>query len=125
MKLWALRGALPLLIIVAALMIAAVAAAATVANKPLGSVQANGRVNVIVVSGTTAYLGGAFTAMRPAGSTGAATTRNHAAAVNLSTGALLPWNPNVNKTVNSLAVSGSTVSTTRAPSVPCKVAHTR
>ena len=90
-------------------MIAAVADAATVANKPLGSVQANGKVNVIVISGNTAYLGGAFTAMRPAGSTTGGTTRNHAAAVDLSTGALLPWNPNVNKAVNSLAVSGSTV----------------
>ena len=109
MKFRALRGALPLLVIVAALMIAAVADAATVANKPLGSVQANGKVNVIVISGNTAYLGGAFTAMRPAGSTTGGTTRNHAAAVDLSTGALLPWNPNVNNAVNSLAVSGSTV----------------
>ena len=36
-------------------------------------------------------------------------TRNHAAAVNLTTGALLPWNPNVNGTVRALRVVGTTV----------------
>src|SRR6185437_1385505 len=36
-------------------------------------------------------------------------TRNRAAAINLSTGDLLPWNPNANSTVQTLVVSGSTV----------------
>jgi hypothetical protein len=40
---------------------------------------------------------------------GTAVTRNHVAAVNTATGALLPWNPNVNGTVYTLAASGGNV----------------
>ncbi len=110
MKLWALRGSMPMVVLAAVLTVAAVADAATVGSKPAGSWQTNGRVNQVVISGNTAYMVGAFTAMRPPGSTGAgAVTRNHAAAVNLTNGSLLPWNPNVNKTVTTVAVSGSTV----------------
>jgi hypothetical protein len=87
------------------------AQAAVVGSKPAASYQANGRVAVVVISGNTAYLGGKFTSMRPAGDplgTGEV-TRNHAAAINLTTGALLPWNPNVNGLVEAIKVSGSTV----------------
>jgi hypothetical protein len=68
-------------------------------------------VNAIVVSGNVAYLGGQFTSMRPPGAAAGTgeVTRNHAAAVNLTTGALLPWNPNVNGTVRALRVVGTTV----------------
>ena len=49
--------------------------------------------------------------MRPPGAAAGTgeVTRNHAAAVNLTTGALLPWNPNVNGTVRALRVVGTTV----------------
>ena len=41
--------------------------AAVVHQAPSPSYQTNGRVNVVVISGTTAYLGGQFTSVRPAG----------------------------------------------------------
>ena len=86
------------------------AQAAIVGSKPAPSYQANGRVAVVVISGNTAYLGGKFTSMRPAGNpigTGEV-TRNHAAAINLTTGALLPWNPNVNGIVEAIEVDPTT-----------------
>ena len=64
-----------------------------------------------MISGSTAYLGGEFTSVRPAGDalgTGEV-ARNHVAAIDLETGALLPWNPNTNNTVQTIAVAGSTV----------------
>ena len=79
---------------------------------PVGaSWQTNGRVETIVVVGSTAYVGGEFTSVRPSGSplgTGEV-VRNHAYAVNVQTGDLLPWDPNTNNTVQSIAVSGQTV----------------
>jgi hypothetical protein len=68
------------------------AQAQVVQGKPIPSAQTNGRVNVVVVSGTTAYIGGTFTSVRPAGDplgTGE-TPRNHAAAIDLTTGAIPP-----------------------------------
>jgi hypothetical protein len=90
---------------------AGAAQAVVVQSHPVPTWQTNGRVNVITVSGTTAYLGGQFTSVRPAGDplgTGEV-ARNHVAAVNLSTGALLPWNPNTNGTVRAIRVIGSNV----------------
>jgi outer membrane protein assembly factor BamB len=96
-----------------ALVIAGSAAAAVPPGSiPVGqSWQTNGRVETVVISGSTAYLGGEFTSVRPSGDpvgTGEV-ARNHAAAIDLSTGALLPWDPNANSTVQTIAVSGSTV----------------
>jgi outer membrane protein assembly factor BamB len=96
-----------------ALVIAATASAAVPPGSiPVGgSWQTNGRVETVVISGTTAYLGGEFTSVRPSGDalgTGEV-ARNHAAAIDLTTGALLPWNPNANNTVQTIAVSGQTV----------------
>ena len=75
--------------------------------------QANGPVNAVVTVGTTTYLGGDFTSVRPAGSDVGTneTPRAHLAAVNNVTGALLPWNPGANGSVYSLAASpdGSTI----------------
>jgi hypothetical protein len=87
------------------------AQAAIVGSKPIPSYQTNGRVVVVVVSGTTAYIGGKFTSLRPSGAPAGTgeVTRNHAAAINLTTGALLPWNPNVNSLVSAIYVNGSTV----------------
>ena len=83
----------------------------TVQSHPVPTWQTNGRVNAIAVSGDTVYLGGQFTSMRPPGAalgTGEV-PRNHVAAVSLSTGALLPWDPNANGTVRALKVAGSFV----------------
>jgi hypothetical protein len=90
---------------------AGVAQAVTVQPHPVQTWQTNGRVNVIVVSGSTVYLGGQFTSLRPPGAPAGQgeVTRNHAAAVSLTTGALLPWNPNVNNTVRAIRVVGTTV----------------
>jgi hypothetical protein len=82
------------------------AAPTTVQSHPVATWQTNGRVNAIAVSGTTVYLGGQFTSMRPPGAplgTGEV-PRNHVAAVSLTTGALLPWDPNANGTVRALKV---------------------
>jgi hypothetical protein len=90
---------------------AGVAQAVPVQPHPVATWQTNGRVNVIAVSGNTVYIGGQFTALRPPGAAAGSgeVTRNHAAALNLTTGALLPWNPNVNNTVRAIHVVKSTV----------------
>jgi outer membrane protein assembly factor BamB len=101
----------------AAMAIALVVAGSAAAAVPPGSIpvgqswQANGRVETVVISGSTAYLGGMFTSMRPSGDPAGTgeVARNHAAAIDLETGALLPWDPNANNTVQAIAVSGSTV----------------
>ena len=99
------------LTVVALAAVVVTAAQAAVVSQPVGAWQTNGRVEQIVVSGDTAYLVGQFTSMRPYGDAAGTgeVTRNRAAAIDLSTGALLPWNPNANNTVQTLAVSGSTV----------------
>jgi hypothetical protein len=83
----------------------------TVQPHPVATWQTNGRVNVIAVRGGTVYLGGQFTSMRPPGAAAGTgeVARNHVAAVSLSTGALLPWNPNANSTVRALRVVGTSV----------------
>ena len=90
---------------------AAPAHAAIVRSTPSPSWQTNGRVTTITVSGTTAYIGGKFTSLRPAGAAAGTgeVTRNHAAAINLTTGALLPWNPNVNGLVSAIYVNGNNI----------------
>jgi hypothetical protein len=104
-----IRGVVLLGVGVVTLAMASVADAAIVASKPIKTWQANGTVRTEVIVGNTVYLGGSFTAMLPAGSTGSgAVTRNGAAAMNLDTGALLPWNPNVTGgTVYTIKPSGS------------------
>jgi hypothetical protein len=95
----------------AGLVLAAVADAAVVQPHVTPTWQTNGRVETIRVVGATAYIGGKFTSVRPAGAapgTGEV-TRNGAAAIDLTNGSVLPWNPNVNGTVMTLVVSGKTV----------------
>ncbi len=74
---------------------ASIASAAPVAETAVGTWQTNGRVTAIAVVGSTAYIGGDFTAVRPAGKAAGKSTvkRNHAAAIDLTTGALLPSDP--------------------------------
>ena len=106
---------------------AGVAQAIPVQPHPVPTWQTNGRVNAIVVSGNVAYLGGQFTSMRPPGAAAGTgeVSRNHAAAVSLTTGALLPWNPNVNGTVRALRVAGTTVYMGGAFTQVGGVTHTR
>jgi hypothetical protein len=91
--------------------LAAPAQAAIVGNTPSPSWQTNGRVTTITVSGTTAYIGGKFTSLRPSGAPAGTgeVTRNHAAAINLTTGALLPWDPNVSGLVSAIHVNGNNI----------------
>jgi hypothetical protein len=61
-----------------------------------------GRVRSLEISGTELYLGGRFNSV-------GGTTRHGLAALDLTTmprGALLPWNPTVNRSVRSLAPMG-------------------
>lgn len=68
------------------------------------------RVQRIVVSSSTntAYFAGKFTAMIPAAG-GAQVARNRLGACRLSTGTILPWNPNADGEVFALASDGSTI----------------
>jgi trimeric autotransporter adhesin len=97
--------------IATALAIPAPAGAAVVGSHVVPSYQTNGRVDVVAVQGTVAYIGGSFTSVRPAGAplgTGEV-ARNHAAAIDLTTGNVLKWNPNVSANVAAIDPEGSTV----------------
>jgi len=84
---------------------------AATANAPTPTWQTNGRVLAIAYSGTTVYLAGRFTSVRPPNQPSGAgeVARNRVAAFNVETGELLPWNPNANGEVRALAVAGQTV----------------
>jgi hypothetical protein len=102
------RAAIAAALAVAGVMMVAPAAdAAVVTQTPLVGYQPNNTVRDMIVVGNTAYIGGTFTALTPGG--GTAVTRNHVAAINMTTGALLPWNPNVNGTVYSILPAGNNV----------------
>jgi dipeptidyl aminopeptidase/acylaminoacyl peptidase len=74
-------------------------AATTVSGVPdTGTVQADGQVSAVAVSGGKVYLAGYFTHVN-------GVVRNHLAAVNASTGQLTSWDPNANDAVRALAVS--------------------
>jgi hypothetical protein len=78
---------------------------------PDPSWQTDAVVRSIAYHRSTMYIGGEFTSMRPAGAapgTGEV-ARNHVAAINLKTGNLRPWKPDVNGTVFAIEVVGSTV----------------
>lgn len=83
------------------------AAQAAVDQSPAATYQTNGTVSAIVVVGNRVYVGGLFTNVRPAGAPDGTdvTPRRGLAAFNLTTGALLPWNPDANSQVNALAAS--------------------
>jgi hypothetical protein len=76
---------------------------------PDPTAQTNGRVNAIAYVGTTVYIGGAFTEVRPAGTTvGNGVPRNNLAALDATTGQVLPFNPNANGEVHALDVDNGT-----------------
>src|SRR5690349_4771198 len=85
------------------------AAAAAVDQYPASSAQTNGRVNAIAILNGIAYIGGDFTSVRAAGQSSGGVTRNHLAAIDLSTGAVTSWNPGTDGSVQSIAASGGTV----------------
>ena len=67
------------------------------------TLNAQGRTIKASADGSTIYVGGDFTSVN-------GTTRNHLAAINATTGALVTgFNPNVNARVNNIAVSGNTI----------------
>jgi outer membrane protein assembly factor BamB len=80
------------------LAISGVALAATNSVPDAGTVQTDGQVSAIVVSGGKVYLGGFFTHVD-------GVARNHLAAVDAATGQLTPWDPNANDAVRALAIS--------------------
>jgi hypothetical protein len=89
--------------VAACLLLAPAALGAPFNQSPDPTWQTNGRVRAIVYSGGTVYLGGEFTALEPAGG-GSPVPRNHLAALDASTGTLLPWNPGADGNVWALAV---------------------
>ncbi len=78
----------------------------TVSDVPNVSTTFNGEVFTAAVSGNTIYVGGTFTA---AIWNNHSSTRHGLAAVDATTGALLPWNPNATGEVRTLAVDGNNV----------------
>jgi trimeric autotransporter adhesin len=105
---WRLTAVLAILATVA---IGTVPAWAATADAPTPTWQTNGRVLAVAYSGTTVYLAGSFTSVRPPGNPPGVgeVARNRAAAFDATTGGLLPWNPNANGEVRALAVAGQTV----------------
>jgi hypothetical protein len=95
-----LLGSLGFVALAVPLAQAGAAAAATLADNPNKTASVNGRVHDVVYNGNVLYLVGDFTTATDSGATVA---RNHAAAIDVSTGHLLPWNPNANGEVDSVA----------------------
>ena len=77
---------------------------AVAAPSPDRTIQTNGRVWAITYKAGVVYIGGDFTSVRPAGAAPGTheVTRNHAAAIDASSGDLLRWNPDVNGTVYTI-----------------------
>ena len=64
--------------------------------------ETNGWVRAIATHGDTVYIGGSFTTV-------GGLSRNHLAAINIKTGAVLNWNPNPDQDITSLAVNSNIV----------------
>jgi hypothetical protein len=71
-------------------------------NIPPNSSARPGFVYALVLSGSTLYVGGAFTSIE-------GQARNHAAAIDVATGNVTGWDPNIDGDVYALAISGSLV----------------
>jgi trimeric autotransporter adhesin len=76
---------------------------------PMGTCQTNGVVRAIVYVGHAVYLGGNFTAVRPAGASRGGVPRAHLAACSTTTGRVLAWNPGANAEVLSLGANGKRI----------------
>lgn len=101
------------LFIVGAAMTALIApgTANALTSSPASSWQTNGRVRAIVVAGGKIFIGGDFTRVRAPGASSGGATRNHLAALSLTTGKLMPWHPGANGTVTALRANarGTTI----------------
>lgn len=102
-----LRGAAITLVASLGLVALAQPAFATPAQAPyVKGWGANNTPKAQVIVGNTLYLGGAFKSMiSPDGST--TVPRLHLAAIDLTTGDLLPWNPGTNGTVEAMVFDGT------------------
>jgi hypothetical protein len=78
---------------------------ASVGMQPQQAVSFDAHVEVVVASGNTVYVGGSFT--HATDLAGNVVVRNRLAAVDATTGNLLPWNPKANKAVYALALDPS------------------
>ena len=83
------------------------AATATVSSSPASSWQTNGRVRAVVVAAHKIFIGGDFTMVRAPGASSGGVARNHLAALSVTTGKLMPWNPRANGTVTALRVNSA------------------
>ena len=94
------RTVLVFAVVSAAMLLAlgGVALAATSATPDAGTVQTDGQVSAVVVSGGRVYLAGFFTHVN-------GVPRNRLAAIDAATGQLTGWNPDANGAVRALAVS--------------------
>ncbi len=95
------------LLVVSTLLLVPGQALADVPTKASSTWQTNGIVYAVAYARGNVYIGGAFTSVRPPGAapgTGEV-ARNHLAAFNATTGALLSFNHNANATVYSLEPS--------------------
>jgi hypothetical protein len=63
-----------------------------------------GRVDAMVVSGSTVYLGGIFDHLN-----GGSVARDYLASVNATTGVATSWNPEPNNNIKTMELSGSTL----------------
>jgi trimeric autotransporter adhesin len=88
-------------------------AATSLSQTPSLTYQTNGRVSAIVTIGDVIVIGGRFTSVRPSGAPVGVgeDEREHLAAFDAATGALLPWNPGTDGEVAALAptLDGSAV----------------
>ncbi|WP_236718567.1 PQQ-like beta-propeller repeat protein [Actinoplanes sp. TFC3] len=96
----------PLIVVLGMLLLVATPAQAAPAESSDSVPGFNGTVLTVVYSGSTIYIGGDFTS---AVVRGKSIARTRLAAVNATTGELLPWAPTANKRVKALAVSGTSV----------------
>lgn len=85
------------------------ATADAVSSTPASSWQTNGRVRAIAIGAHKIFIGGDFTRVRAPGASSGGAVRNHLAALSLTTGRLMPWNPGANGSVRALRVSATGV----------------
>lgn len=98
-------------VVLACAVVAADGAITTVSAAPSPSWQTNGRVYAVAMVGSTAYLVGSFTTVRPAGAAAGThqVVRNHGAAIDVANGSLLAWNPNANAAVRTVVATSTGV----------------
>ena len=107
---WTLKASLLSAVGVASVLIGSDPALAATSNLSLRAdttYQTNGRVDTILTIGSNVYVGGQFTSVRPSGAAAGTgeVPRQHLAAFDRTTGALLGWNPGADKEVLALTAS--------------------